>query len=104
MPVSAGKKKAKKPAVVINFEGCCKIGPNPCPALMAQNNKANAAIGKKNALNTKSFFMLSTPKYTIYIFNNQNKTNVMAGPVCNPHEDGKIGGKVSNTGNHNRNI
>ena len=47
MPVSAGKKKWKKAAVLVNLDGCSKIGPKPLPALMAQNNKASAAKGKK---------------------------------------------------------
>mgnify|MGYP006382951699 CR=1 FL=1 len=61
MPVSAGKKYAQN-AGPDNFEGCDNIGPKPLPALIAQNNNASAANGKKNALNTSNFFMLSTPK------------------------------------------
>src|SRR5690348_16133779 len=45
MPVSEGKKKSANCEGVVNFDGCCKIGPNPCDALMAQNNKASAAKG-----------------------------------------------------------
>src|SRR5829696_120734 len=56
IPVSAGKKKVKKSLLVLNLDGCSKIGPKPLPALMAQNNKASAANGRKNALNTSSFF------------------------------------------------
>ncbi len=48
------------------------MGPKPLAALMAQNNNANAATGRKIALNTNSFRMLSTPRYTMNIFNNQN--------------------------------
>ncbi len=62
MPVNAGKKKFQKSALVANFEGWFNIGPKPLPALIAQNSKANAAMGKKNALNTNNFLMLSTPK------------------------------------------
>src|SRR5688572_11925394 len=71
IPVSAGKKKSANCDAVVNFEGCCKIGPNPLEALIAQNNKANAATGRKMALKTSSFLMLSTPRYTINIFKAQ---------------------------------
>ena len=62
MPVSAGKKKLKNSEPFENFEGCFNIGPNPFAALIAQNHKANAAIGRKIALKINSFLMLSTPK------------------------------------------
>ena len=61
IPVSAGKKKAQK-ADPVSLAGCDNIGPNPFPALIAQNNNAKAANGKKNALNTNNFLMLSIPK------------------------------------------
>src|SRR4051812_2413213 len=104
MPVSAGKKNAKKVVPFLNFEGCSNIGPNPFPASMAQNNNANAASGKKNALNTNNFLMLSTPRYTISIFSSQNKKKQIAGPVCKPKDEGNICGKVSNDGIHKRSI
>ena len=59
--VSAGKKKEKNAALFVNFEGWLKIGPSPLAATTAQQNKAMAAMGKKNALNTNNFFILSTP-------------------------------------------
>src|SRR5689334_15997335 len=62
MPVNAGKKYFQKSLLVSNFDGWLSIGPNPFAATMAQSNKANAAIGKKKALNTNNFLMLSTPR------------------------------------------
>ena len=61
MPVKAGKKYAQNDGPD-NLEGCDSIGPKPWPALIAQNNNANAANGKKKALNTNNFLMLSTPR------------------------------------------
>ena len=61
IPVNAGKKYAQN-AEPVNFAGWESIGPNPLPALIAQNNNANAAKGKKNALKTNNFLMLSIPK------------------------------------------
>src|SRR6187549_1771743 len=58
MPVNAGKKKFQNDGPD-NLDGCSSIGPNPFAALIAQNNKASAATGRKIALNTKSFLMLS---------------------------------------------
>ena len=104
MPVNAGKKNAKKEGLSLNFEGCSRIGPRPLPASMAQNNKANAASGRKTALNTINFLMLSTPRYTTYMFNNQKRKNMIAGPVSKPKESGKTCGKVSSEGIHRRNI
>ena len=68
---------------------------------MAQNSKASAAIGRKNALKTSSFLMLSTPKYTTNILSNQKRKKQMAGPVCSVHDAGNICGKVSIAGIHN---
>src|ERR1700743_2526661 len=62
IPVNDGKKKVQKSDEVLNFEGCASIGPKPCPAEMAQASKASAAAGRKKALNTNSFLMLSTPR------------------------------------------
>src|SRR5687768_14985330 len=104
MPVNAGKKKSQKAALFANLEGCCKIGPNPFPSEIAQNNNARAASGRKNALNTSNFLMLSTPRYTTSILSNQNKKKQMAGPVCRPNDAGKICGSLSVTGNHKRSI
>ena len=59
--VSAGKKKLKKDAWSANFDGSFNIGPKPFAATTAQQNSAMAASGKKMALKTNSFFMLSTP-------------------------------------------
>src|SRR4030095_14595252 len=92
IPVNAGKKKSANCAAVVNFEGCSKIGPNPWLALMAQNNNANAANGKKMALNTSSLRMLSTPRYTMNIFNNQNSIKQMKGMVCGNKEFVSISG------------
>ena len=39
-----------------SLDGCSNIGPNPFAALIAQNNNANAATGRKIALNTNKFF------------------------------------------------
>src|SRR6476619_7483379 len=89
---------------VANFDGCFRIGPKPCPAEIAQKRRANAASGRKKALNTSNRFILSTPRYTTYIFSNQNKKKVIAGPVCNPNECGNTWGNVSNDGIHNLNI
>ena len=62
MPVSEGKKYLQKSSLVANFEGWLSIGPKPSAATIAQHNNARAATGKKKALNTNSFFILSTPK------------------------------------------
>src|SRR4051812_16511648 len=104
IPVSAGKKKAKKPAVLANLEGWSKIGPNPCPAFIAQNNKAKAATGRKKALKTSNFLMLSTPSQTTYMFSNQKRIKHIAGPVCKPHEEGNTWGNVSSDGIQSRSI
>ena len=85
----------------MNFDGVSNIGPKPFAALIAQNNNANAATGRKIALKTNSFRILSTPKYTTYMFKSQNKMKHIAGPVCKPKESGKICGKVSIDGIHN---
>src|SRR5262245_50725961 len=99
MPVRAGKKNWKNAGVLSNFEGCCRIGPNPSAAEIAQNKSASAASGKKKALKTRSFRMLSTPRYTIHMLSSQKRTNVIAGPVARPKDSGRIGGKFSNEGN-----
>ena len=104
MPVSAGKKKVQNWLLLVNLDGVFKIGPRPWAAVIAQYKSAKAARGKKNALNTKSFRMLSTPRYTTNIFNSQNKKNVIAGPVAKPNEAGKMGGRFSSEGIHNRSI
>src|ERR1035437_1516905 len=98
IPVKPGKKKLQNSAVVLNFDGWDKMGPSPFPAEIAQNKSANAAMGRTNALNTKSFRMLSTPRYTTNIFNNQKRKNVMAGAVCKPNDAGKICGSNSMDG------
>ena len=59
--VKAGKKNLKNEALSVNFDGSLNIGPRPFAAIIAQQNKAIAAIGKKIALNTSSFRILSTP-------------------------------------------
>src|SRR5581483_2829125 len=92
MPVSDGKKKSANCETVENFDGCFKIGPSPCDTLMAQNNKARAAMGRKKALNTNSFLMLSTPRYTINIFNAQNNKKQMSGIACGNKETVSIAG------------
>ena len=61
IPVNAGKKNFQNWEVE-SLDGVSKIGPNPFAAEIAQNNKASAATGRKMALNTKSFRMLSTPR------------------------------------------
>ena len=62
IPVKAGKKKAKKSLLFVNFEGVCRIGPKPFAAEIAQKSKASAAKGKNIALKTNNFRMLSTPR------------------------------------------
>ena len=62
MPVSAGKKKLKNWELFENLEGCSNMGPRPFAALIAQNNNANAATGRKMALKINNFLMLSTPR------------------------------------------
>lgn len=59
--VSAGKKNLKNDLLLVNFDGSLKMGPNPFAAMMAHQNKATAAMGRKMALNTSSFLILSTP-------------------------------------------
>ncbi len=59
--VNAGKKNLKKEALSVNFDGSLNIGPKPFAAITAQQNNAMAAMGKKMALNTNSFLILSTP-------------------------------------------
>src|SRR5476651_883162 len=98
IPVNDGKKNVQKSLLLLNLDGCASIGPNPCPAEIAQPNNANAAAGKKNALNTNNFLMLSTPKYTTYMFTSQNNRNINAGPVCNDHDAGNICGNESMDG------
>src|SRR5437016_2398093 len=93
IPVNAGKKKFQNSLSVVNFEGSFKIGPNPLLASIAQNNKARAATGKKIALNTKSFLIVSTPNQTISMLSNQKRKKQIAGPVANPNDAGNIGGK-----------
>src|SRR4030095_1537935 len=61
MPVNAGKKKFQNDGPW-SFEGCSNIGPNPFAALIAQNNNAIAATGRKIALKTNNFLILSTPR------------------------------------------
>ena len=104
MPVNDGKKKFQNCELLVNFDGCSRIGPNPLAALIAQNNNASAASGRKIALNTSNFLMLYTPRYTMNIFSNQNKKKHSAGPVVNPVHGGKICGNVYNEGIHNRSI
>src|SRR5688572_2121813 len=104
IPVSAGKKKFQNWLLLLNFEGCSSIGPNPLAALIAQNNNASAASGRKIALKTSNFLMLSTSRYTMNIFSNQNKKKHIAGPVVNPVHAGKICGIVSKAGIHNLSI
>src|SRR5689334_19222661 len=73
IPVSPGIKKCQKSRVEVNFDGCSRIGPSPpLTAVIAQSRRASAATGRKKALNTNSFLMLSTPRYTTYMFSNQN--------------------------------
>jgi len=49
--VSAGKKNLKKnDLLLVNFDGSLNMGPNPFAAMMAQQNKATAAMGRKMAL------------------------------------------------------
>src|SRR5687767_14782552 len=67
---------------------------------MAQYNKARAAAGRKNALKTSNFLMLSTPRYTTNIFRSQNKKKVIAGPVSRVQEVGNTTGKLPRAGNH----
>ena len=100
MPVNPGKKNFQNSPDVWNFEGWASIGPSPLLAEIAQNNKASAANGRKNALNTKSFRMLSTPSFTTYMFSIQKIKNVIAGPVFKLNESGNICGIFSITGNH----
>src|SRR5688572_9593495 len=104
MPVNAGKKKRKKSPLFVNLEGCASIGPNPSLAAIAQKSNASAASGRKNALKTNNFFILSTPRYTTYILSSQNKKKVIAGPVCKPNDPGNICGSVSNEGIQSRSI
>ena len=61
MAVNAGKKKFQKEDPW-SFAGCSNIGPNPFAALIAQNNNASAATGRKMALNINNFLILSTPR------------------------------------------
>ena len=100
MPVSEGKKNAQNCALVANLLGCARIGPSPCPAVMAHHSSASAASGRKNALNTSSFRMLSTPLCTTYMFSPQNSTNRMAGPVASPQLAGNTAGSVASEGTH----
>src|SRR6185436_10293697 len=62
IPVNPGKKKFQNSALDENFEGCARMGPKPFPALIAQNKSASAASGRKKALKTNNFLMLSTPR------------------------------------------
>src|SRR5215211_1311262 len=87
MPVSDGKKNFQNSADE-SFDGVSKIGPKPLAADMAQNNKARAARGKKIALNTSNFLMLSTPRYTTNILISQKIKKQIAGPVSNPKDAG----------------
>src|SRR5829696_8845990 len=57
--VKPGKKNLKNSADELYFDGCSKIGPRPFAAVMAHANNPSAASGRKIALNTKSFLMLS---------------------------------------------
>ena len=72
--------------------------------VIAQNNKASAATGKKMALNTSNFLILSTPRYTMNIFSSQNKKKQMAGPIVRPVHLGKTTGRVSSEGIQSLNI
>ncbi len=84
--VKAGKKNLKKDALSVNFDGSLNIGPNPFAATTAQQNNAMAATGKKIALNTRSFLILSTPLYTINIFSNQKIPKHNKGKGCGKSE------------------
>src|SRR4051812_26692894 len=95
IPVSPGKKNFQNSEDVWNLEGVARIGPRPCAACMAQYNNASAAIGKKNALKTSSFRILSTPSLTTHIFRSQKRINEINGPVCRPTQSGKMCGRVS---------
>ena len=84
--VNAGKKNLKKEELSANFEGSLKIGPNPFAATTAQQNKAIAAIGKKIALKTSSFRILSTPLYMINILSSQKRPKHTNGNACGKRE------------------
>ena len=84
--VNAGKKNLKNDALSVNFEGSCNIGPKPFAAITAQQNNAMAAIGKKMALNTNNFLILSTPLYMMNILSNQNNPKHSIGNVCGKRE------------------
>src|SRR5688572_13178602 len=98
MPVSEGKKKAQNAALEVNLLGCARIGPSPFPAEMAHHSSASAATGRKYALNTSNFRMLSTPRYTTYIFTSQNRKNTSAGPVSSAQLAGNMGGNFASPG------
>ena len=80
--VNAGKKNLKNEELSVNFDGARNIGPNPFAAITAQQNKAIAAIGKKMALKTNNFLILSTPLYMINIFSNQKSPKHNIGNTC----------------------
>ena len=84
--VSAGKKNLKNEALSVNFEGSLNMGPKPFAAIIAQQNKAIAAKGKKIALKTNNFLILSTPLYMMNILSSQNNVKHNNGKGCGKSE------------------
>src|SRR5689334_3111515 len=80
MPVRPGIKKAQRSDVEANREGTFSIAVNPPGTLViAQASKASAANGRKKALKTSSFRMLSTPSQTTHILISQKTIKQTAG-------------------------
>src|SRR5215469_10813564 len=89
MPVRLGTKKAQKAAEPAKPEGLDSRGTRPPWTWeMAQYNNASAASGRKKALKTSSFRMLSTPSHTTYILMSQKRKKQSAGPVSRPQKAG----------------
>src|ERR1700742_4363694 len=105
MPVRPGTKNAQKAETEVKCEGCVSMGPSPpCTCDTAHHSRASAARGRKKALNTSNFRILSTPSQTTYIFSSQNRRKHIAGPVASPQDTGSSCGSVSSDGIQSRSI
>src|SRR5688572_28194769 len=98
MAVSEGKNTRMKSALVANFEGWDRMGPNPPAFTYAQASNARPTTIRNGADTLSSHLMLSVPLTMNHTFNAQKTRKPSASPVERPSHSGRITGSVATPG------